>query len=84
VLPAYLHLQRCDEISGRLSEFLDGELDEPTRRRVKVHLATCRACERLAEGLAATIRALHRLGHGARGRPAPGRPRGGGVSPSPR
>lgn len=61
MLPAYLDLPRCDEISGRLSEFLDGELDEATRHRVEVHLATCTACAQLTAGLAATIRALRGL-----------------------
>jgi anti-sigma factor RsiW len=61
VLPAYLDLARCDEISGRLSEFLDGELDDAARHRVEVHLATCTSCAQLTAGLQATIRALHGL-----------------------
>jgi anti-sigma factor RsiW len=61
VLRAYLDLPRCEEISDRLSEFLDDELDEATRHRVTVHLAGCPKCARLATDLAATIRALRGL-----------------------
>ncbi|MFL5422802.1 MAG: anti-sigma factor family protein [Myxococcales bacterium] len=61
MLPAYLDLPRCEEISDRLSEFLDDELDEATRQRVTVHLAICPTCARLATELAATIQALRGL-----------------------
>ncbi len=61
MLPAYLDLPRCDEVSERLSEFLDGELDESWRSRVVLHLAICGACARFASELAVTVQALHGL-----------------------
>jgi anti-sigma factor RsiW len=53
------HLASCLEISARLSEFLDQELDEAARHEVALHLALCEACAQLAADLAATIHALH-------------------------
>ncbi len=61
MIPAYLDLPRCDETSERLSEFLDDELDAPSRKRVALHLAICGACAQFAAELAATVRALHGL-----------------------
>jgi anti-sigma factor RsiW len=67
MLSGSLHLPGCLEASERLSEFLDGELDEATRREVVIHLAICSACAQLAAELAATVHALHTLRSGARG-----------------
>jgi anti-sigma factor RsiW len=61
MLSASLHLPRCCESSERLSEFLDGELDERARHEIARHLASCEACAQLAVDLAATIHALHGL-----------------------
>jgi anti-sigma factor RsiW len=35
---------RCDELSGLLDLYLDGELPEETARRVDRHLLRCPAC----------------------------------------
>jgi anti-sigma factor RsiW len=43
------------------SEYLDGELDEPARRRVEAHTGTCAPCHRLLESLRHTVAALRRL-----------------------
>ncbi len=59
MLSARLDAPSCSEVSGRLSEFLDDELDPPSWARVVVHLAACEACARLAVDLAATVQALH-------------------------
>ncbi len=56
-----LDVSCCDEIAGRLSELLDGELDGKAAARVALHLAGCPACARFALELDATIHALHRL-----------------------
>ncbi len=56
-----LDVPGCDEVVERLSEYLDGELDDRTRARVARHLAACAACARFAAELAATIEAVHRL-----------------------
>jgi anti-sigma factor RsiW len=36
----------CDEVRGRLLEFADRELDEPTAAACRAHLADCAACTR--------------------------------------
>ena len=61
MLSASLHLPRCRDTSDRLSEFLDGDLDEVARHEVALHLAICGACAELAVELAATVHALHDL-----------------------
>jgi anti-sigma factor RsiW len=61
MIRAPMELPRCDEVSARLSDLLDGELDDLQGDRVALHLATCAACARLARELAVTIRALHGL-----------------------
>ncbi len=54
---------RCTEVLAVLSDFLDGNLDEPTRSRVNAHLAGCDWCERFGGEFAATVAALrHQLG----------------------
>ncbi len=60
-----LEVPGCEEVSERLSEFLDGELDGADAARVAVHLAICAVCAASAAELDATIRALHRLPRGA-------------------
>jgi anti-sigma factor RsiW len=65
MLSASLHLPRCGETAARLSEFLDGDLDEAARHEVSLHLALCSACAQLAADLAATIHALHGLRSGS-------------------
>ena len=72
-----LHLPGCPEVSERLSEFLDDELDPAARQEVALHLALCAACARLAAELAATVHALHELGSG------PGLPPDRGLLMSP-
>lgn len=60
----------CQEVGDRLSEYLDGELGELDQARLDLHLAACPRCEAAARGLAATIRAVHRLAGWEGGRPA--------------
>ena len=59
--PVPLDTGRCEDIDARVSELLDGELDDAAARRVELHLAVCGSCARRAEELQAVIRALHRL-----------------------
>jgi len=51
----------CDEVSDRVSEYLDGELEPAVARTIARHLERCARCARLAAELALTIAALHRL-----------------------
>jgi anti-sigma factor RsiW len=64
---ASLHLPRCDEVSERLSEFLDGELEPVEAHEVALHLAICEACAQLLVELAETVQALHGLRPGVLG-----------------
>jgi anti-sigma factor RsiW len=50
---------------GRMSGYLDGDLDARARARMEHHLAECQDCRRLLAGLRAVLAGLHRL-------PAPG------------
>ena len=42
-------MMTCGEALEELFEYLDGELDESTRRRVKDHLALCAPCATRAD-----------------------------------
>ena len=61
MLPTYLDLPGCDAAREKLSELIDGELDDTEAARVRLHLAACGACARLAAELVATVRALHAI-----------------------
>ena len=65
MLPVPLEVFRCEQVAGRLSEFLDGELGARPEACVRIHLAVCAGCARFAAELAATVEALHAL-HRAR------------------
>jgi len=45
----------------RLSEYVDGELDEDGRARVEVHVRWCPECRRVLESLRRTVAGLMRL-----------------------
>ena len=49
---------RCFEVLERLSDYIDGELDEATRGRVEAHLAQCDWCARFGGDVASTVNAL--------------------------
>ncbi len=51
----------CEQIEGRLSEFLEGTLAADERAALEAHTASCERCARLAHGLAFTLQSLHRL-----------------------
>ncbi|MBU4426495.1 MAG: zf-HC2 domain-containing protein [Desulfobacterales bacterium] len=44
----------CESLGPRLSAYLDGELAEEERRKVKKHLETCQACRELVHELEET------------------------------
>ncbi len=46
----------CIEIVELVSDYLEGELDGETARRVEHHLALCPACETYVEQIRETIR----------------------------
>jgi anti-sigma factor RsiW len=51
----------CVEVVELVSDYLDGELDAGTRRRVEEHLALCPPCQVYVEQVRETVRALGRL-----------------------
>jgi anti-sigma factor RsiW len=51
----------CNEFVELVTAYLEGALDEPTRRRFEVHLATCVGCERYLEQIRRTVTELGHL-----------------------
>jgi anti-sigma factor RsiW len=51
----------CVEVVELVSDYLDGELDAETARRVEEHLALCPHCAVYVEQVRDTVRALRRL-----------------------
>lgn len=47
--------------TGRMSDYLDGELARAARMRMERHLGECAECRRLLAGLRRTVDGLHRL-----------------------
>jgi anti-sigma factor RsiW len=52
---------RCIEVVELVSDYLDGQLDDETRRRVQEHLVLCPACQVYVEQVRDTVRVLGRL-----------------------
>ena len=50
----------CSEVLAVLSEYIDGQLDEPTRNKVEAHVAICAVCERFGGSVGASVAALRR------------------------
>ncbi len=61
MIPVPLEVPRCEQVTGLLSEFIDGELGARPAARIRIHLAVCAGCARFAAELAATVAALHGL-----------------------
>lgn len=59
---------RCLEIFARLSEYLDGELDEMDCRMIEEHMRDCEPCVEFMRSLRRSIEASHQ--YGARMEPA--------------
>ena len=51
----------CIEVVELVSDYLDGELDPATRRRVEAHLEHCPACVTYVEQVRQTVAALGRV-----------------------
>jgi anti-sigma factor (TIGR02949 family) len=52
---------RCRELFARLSEYLDGELEEALCTEAEVHLEDCPPCRDFLESLRRTVALLGRL-----------------------
>jgi len=53
----------CLALFEKLSEFVDGELDEDTCRRIREHIADCAPCEVCVETLKRTVKLCRHLQH---------------------
>jgi hypothetical protein len=51
----------CDEIQERLSEYIDGALDEKTARTIEKHISTCEDCKETYASLSAVVKELNAL-----------------------
>ena len=51
----------CNGIQKRLSEYIDGALDEQTARTVEKHISTCKDCKEEYDSLSAVVKALNTL-----------------------
>jgi predicted anti-sigma-YlaC factor YlaD len=51
----------CQIVKGRLSPYIDEQLNPADKERVEGHLAGCRACLEELESLRATVNLLHRV-----------------------
>lgn len=47
--------QKCIDLFARMSEYLDQELDEQTRRSIREHLSDCPACKTCLATLKRTV-----------------------------
>ena len=52
-----------DSWTDRLSEYVDGELDAPTRAALEAHLATCAACRATRDELEQVVVRARRVGY---------------------
>lgn len=50
-----------DSWTGRLSEYVDGELDAPTRQALEAHLATCANCRATRDALERVVARARRV-----------------------
>lgn len=48
----------CGQVLARLSDYLDGDLQEAPRRQVEEHLRGCDGCARFGGEFRSTVRAL--------------------------
>jgi anti-sigma factor RsiW len=49
---------RCDEVVELITDYLEGQLDEPTRVELEAHLALCPGCAEYLRQMRLTIQAL--------------------------
>jgi anti-sigma factor RsiW len=59
--PRRRHHEHCHDARARLSEYLDGELDERSAARVARHVRWCPSCHRMLANLSRTVGGLRAL-----------------------
>ena len=52
---------RCSQVLAHLSDYIDGELDEPTTQKIELHLATCANCERFGRNFGQMVISVRSL-----------------------
>lgn len=55
------NVMHCRDALERLTDFLEGDLDETEHRLLEQHIAACPACHQALEEVRLTISLLHRL-----------------------
>ena len=55
------NVMHCRDALERLTDFLEGDLDDAERRLLEHHVAACPNCRQALEELRLTISLLHRL-----------------------
>lgn len=60
--PMKLHHRRCRAARARMSELIDGELDERSAAAVERHARWCPNCRRMLRNLRRTVGGLRELG----------------------
>jgi anti-sigma factor RsiW len=58
-IPGHGH---CQELFGKLSEYIDGELDPSARRRIEEHIDNCLACFACLQTLRQTVALCGKIG----------------------
>jgi len=61
----HTHTRHCVKLLARLSEWIDNELDPPTRQRIERHIAACPACQVCLQTLTRTASLCRELDHSA-------------------
>ena len=59
--PIEAYRQHCRETRAKMSDLLDGELDERTAAKVARHARWCPNCRRMLKSLDRTVGGLHAL-----------------------
>ncbi len=55
--------RHCLELFGKLSEYIDEELDPADRRRIEEHVGKCLACFACLQTLRQTVALCGKMGH---------------------
>jgi len=59
--PVTRHREHCREARASMSDYLDGELDEPVARRLRRHVRWCPSCQRFLANFRRTVEGLRKL-----------------------
>ncbi len=60
--PIARHRARCHQVRGRMSDYLDGELEQSLVQDTERHLRWCPSCRRVLANLRRTVEGLRGLG----------------------